>query len=72
MAAMYGKGELMPGDEIVFESTISTLMKGKIAEKVQVGKYKAIIPDVMATAYITAFNQIVIDPEDPLRKGFLF
>lgn len=72
MAAMYGKGELMPGDEIIFESTISTLMKGKIAEEVKVGKYKAIIPDVMATAYITAFNQIVIDPEDPLRKGFLF
>jgi proline racemase len=72
MASMYGKGELQLGDEIVFESTISTLMKGKIIEEKKMGKYRAVIPDVMATAYITAFNQILIDPGDPLRDGFLF
>jgi proline racemase len=72
MAAMYGKGELKPGDEVRFESTIGTVMVGKIAKEVKVGKYKAIVPDVMATAYITAFNQVVIDPDDPLKAGFLF
>jgi proline racemase len=72
MAAMYGKGELKPGDEVKFESTISTVMVGKIAEETKVGKYKAIVPDVMATAYITALNQVVIDPDDPLKAGFLF
>jgi proline racemase len=25
----------------------------------------------MATAYITGFNQVVIDPDDPLKAGFL-
>jgi len=71
MAAMYGKGQLKPGQEIVFESTIGTLMYGKIAKETKVGKYKAIVPDVMATAYITGFNQVVIDPDDPLKAGFL-
>ena len=72
MAAMYGKGELKPGDEVTFESTISTLMVGKIHEETKVGGYSAIVPDVMATAYITGLYQLVIDPDDPLGAGFLF
>ena len=71
MAAMYGKGEIAAGDEVKFESTIGTVMVGKIAEEKKLGKYDAIVPDVMATAYITGFNQVVIDPEDPLKDGFL-
>ena len=71
MAAMYGKGEIKPGDEVTFESTISTLMVGKIAEEKKLGKYDAIVPDVMATAYVTGFMQVVIDPDDPLKDGFL-
>lgn len=71
MAAMYGKGEMKPGDEVKFESTIGTVMVGKIAKEQKLGKYDAIVPDVMATAYITGFNQVVIDPDDPLKDGFL-
>ena len=71
MAAMYGKGEIKPGDEVKFESTISTVMVGRIAEEKKLGKYDAIVPDVMATAYVTGFMQVVIDPDDPLKDGFL-
>jgi len=71
MAAMYGKGEIKPGDEVKFESTISTVMVGKIAEEKKLGKYDAIVPDVMATAYVTGFMQVIIDPDDPLKDGFL-
>jgi proline racemase/trans-L-3-hydroxyproline dehydratase len=72
MAALYGKGKLKPGQEFNAESTIGTVHYGKIAKEVKVGKYKAILPDVSATAFVTAFNQIVIDPNDPLKDGFLF
>jgi proline racemase len=72
MAAMYGKGQLKPGQEVAFESTIGTVMRGKISRELKVGKYKAIVPEVLASAYITGFTQVVIDPEDPLRDGFLF
>jgi proline racemase len=71
MAVMYGKGEMKPSDEVKFESTIGTVMVGQIKEEVKLGKYDAIIPEVMATAYITGFNQVVIDPDDPLKDGFL-
>jgi len=72
MAALYGKGELRPGEEFVAESTIKTLHLGRILEEVKIGRYKGILPEVSATAYITAFNQIVIDQKDPLKDGFLF
>ncbi|MCW4036644.1 MAG: proline racemase family protein [Candidatus Bathyarchaeota archaeon] len=72
MAALYGKGQLDVGEDFVAESTISTLHYGKILKEVMVGEHKGIQPDVSATAYITAFNQIVIDPRDPQRGGFLF
>ncbi len=72
MAALYGKGELKVGEEFVAESTISTLHYGKIMKTVKVGDYTAIQPEVSATAFITAFNQVVIDPSDPQKAGFLF
>jgi proline racemase len=71
MAALYGTGKLKPGQEIKFESTISTVMTGRIAKEVKVGKYKAIVPEVLASAYITGFTQVVTDPDDPLKGGFL-
>ncbi len=72
MAALYGKGELKLGDEFIAESTINTLHYGKISNELKIGDYNAIQPNVSATAYITALNQIVIDPNDPQKDGFLF
>lgn len=72
MAALYAKGELKLVGEFVAESTISTLHRGRILKEFNIGKYRGILPEVSATAYIVAFNQIVIDPKDPLKGGFLF
>lgn len=72
MAALYGKGVLKPGETFIAESSIGTLHHGRIIGEVNIGKYKGILPEVSATAYITAFNHIVIDPSDPLKEGFLF
>ncbi len=46
-------------------------MVGNVAGEKKLGKYNAIMPEVMATAYITGFMQVVIDPDDPLKDGFL-
>jgi proline racemase/trans-L-3-hydroxyproline dehydratase len=72
MAALYGKGDLDMGEEFVAESTIGTLHSGRIAREVKIGEYNGIIPEVEATAYVTSLNQIVVDPEDPLKQGFQF
>jgi proline racemase/trans-L-3-hydroxyproline dehydratase len=63
-------GRAQAGQEVKFESTISTVMTGRIAKEVNVAS-KAIVPDVLASAYITGFTQVVIDPDDPLKGGFL-
>ena len=36
----------------------------------KVGEYDAVITEVSGTAHITGFNNIVLDPDDPLPEGF--
>ena len=35
------------------------------------GPYRAIIPEVEGSAYITGRHEFLIDPSDPLRNGFV-
>jgi proline racemase len=72
MAALYGKGELQLQKEFIAESTIGTLHHGRVLKELNIDGYRGILPEVSATAYITALNYMVIDPEDPLKDGFLF
>ena len=38
--------------------------------KSKVGDYDAIVPQISASAYITGFNHLVFDDEDPVKYGF--
>jgi proline racemase/trans-L-3-hydroxyproline dehydratase len=71
MADLFAKGKMKVGDELVHESLIGTLFRGRIVGETSVGEYPAIIPEVSGNAYITGFQQIVAEPDDPLKKGFL-
>jgi proline racemase len=71
MATLHARGKLGIGQEFVYESILGTLFKGKILEETQVCDYKAIIPQITASAYITGFNHFVIDEDDPFKYGFL-
>lgn len=71
MADLFAKGKMKVGDEFVHESLIGTLFRGKIIGESSVGEYPAIIPEVAGNAYITGFQQLVVEPDDPLKKGFL-
>ena len=71
LAALYARGELALGEEYIHESVFGTVMKARVLEEVRVGDVPAIIPEITARAYITGFTQVVIDPEDPLKDGFL-
>jgi proline racemase len=72
MATLYAKGELKIGEPFVHESIIGTLFNGQLLREVMVGDYKAVVPRVGSTAYITGIQQFVIDPDDPLAMGFSF
>ncbi|MGV8984151.1 proline racemase [Clostridium sp.] len=70
LAYLYAKGHLKQNEEFVYESIIGTMFKGKVLSEVQVGEFKGVIPEITGSAYITGFNQFVIDEEDPLKYGF--
>lgn len=70
VALHYSKGEMNKEDILINNSVIDTTMKAKIIEETKVGEYDAVITEVSGTAYISGFNQLVLDPEDPLPKGF--
>jgi len=71
-AIHYAKGELKLGESITIESILGTTMDVKIAETVQYGPFKAVIPEVSGSAWITGKNEFYFDPSDPLKKGFIF
>ncbi|MHC1712350.1 MAG: proline racemase [Solidesulfovibrio sp.] len=71
MATLHAKGHLKLNHEFVYESIIGTLFKGRLVDTVKVGSFEAVIPEITGAAYITGFNQFVIDPLDPLKFGFL-
>jgi trans-L-3-hydroxyproline dehydratase len=41
-------------------------------EATQFGPHAAIVPEVSGTAHITGRNELYLDPDDPLGKGFNF
>lgn len=71
LATLYHKGEMKVGDTFVYESILGTKFKGEIVAEKDLGDYKAIIPKVTGSAYITGFNTFLIDPKDPLKDGFV-
>lgn len=71
MATLHAKGELKVGEPFVYESIIGTMFKGRILGETKVGEYNAVLPEITGSAYITGFNQFVIDEEDPVKYGFL-
>jgi proline racemase/trans-L-3-hydroxyproline dehydratase len=71
MAAMWARGELGLNENFIHESIIGTTFKGRVIETARVGDFEAVIPEISGRAFITGFQQFVIDPEDPLSDGFL-
>jgi len=71
MALLYGRGEMSLQEELDNASISGTRFRGTIDETVMVGDKQGIIPRITGSAWITGFNQLVLDPADPLPEGFL-
>ena len=71
MAALFSKGKLAKDEFFVYESIINTKFTGKILETYEKNNIKYVIPQITASAYITGVNQLLVDPTDPLKYGFL-
>ena len=45
--------------------------KGELLEETTIAGRKAIIPRITGSAYINGFNTFLVDPDDPLKHGFI-
>ncbi len=71
MALLWERGLLLPGEQVESSSIIDTRFTGSFRETTSVGNFTAIKPEITGRAYITGFNHLVLNPEDPLAEGFL-
>lgn len=70
LAGLYEDKTLRGEEELLLESIIGTRFSGMVAGITAVGPFKGIIPEFKSSAYITGFNQVVVDPCDPVKFGF--
>lgn len=71
LATLYSKGKLAIGEEFVHESIIGTIFRARIVGTTHVAGLTAVIPQITGSAYVTGIHQFVVDPDDPLKEGFL-
>ena len=70
-AILHARGELAVGEWITIDSLIGTHFRVRVVATTTVGGHPGVIPEVSGRAWITGHHEFVIDPDDPLRHGFL-
>ena len=70
MAALHARGRLAVGDSFRHEGVLGTVFTGRLLEETTIGPYRAVVPELSGSAWITGFAQYVVDPEDPFPDGF--
>ncbi|KAF5862422.1 hypothetical protein ETB97_011696 [Aspergillus alliaceus] len=70
MAVLHARGLLAEQESFCHIGITGTEFMCKIRGTTQVGKYPAILPTVKGSAWITGFQQVVLDPSDPFPMGF--
>ena len=69
MALLYSQGKLKVGEEYRYRSIIDTEFIGKIAGEAAVGPYRAVVPEITGSAYVTGIGQLILDRSDPFKEG---
>jgi trans-L-3-hydroxyproline dehydratase len=70
-ALHFARGEMGLRQPFVVESILGTTFTGEVVGVTAFGGYTAVIPQITGTAYIYGRNELLLDPADPLRHGFI-
>jgi proline racemase len=70
MATLHARDELAIGQPFRHEGVLGTVFTGMLLEETTVGPYRAVVPQLSGTAWITGLAQYVVDPDDPFPDGF--
>lgn len=71
LALQHARGEIGVNQPLTIESIIGSRFTGRVLDTTTFGFYPAVIPEVEGTAHLTGRHEFLIDPEDPLRAGFM-
>ncbi|MEX0316211.1 MAG: proline racemase family protein, partial [Allomuricauda sp.] len=71
MAIHWARKELELQQTMTIESITDSVFKGSVVSEMDYGTFKAVIPQVEGTAHITGKHIFVMDPKDPMKKGFI-
>ena len=71
LAVLHQKKKLTPKAPIQINSILNSSFTGEINGITKMGEHEAVIPKVTGSAYITGKHEFLIDPSDPLNKGFI-
>ena len=71
LAIRHARKDIQPGQAFIVESILGTCFVGRVIEEVCYEGIPAVIPEIEGNAYLTGKHEFFIDPDDPLRAGFL-
>lgn len=71
LAVLHAYGLLEQGQLFRHESLVGSRFDARIESTTTVGRYDAVVPSISGRAWITSFNQLVLDPTDPFQNGFV-
>lgn len=71
MAIHKARKEIDYGEAMTIESITGSVFKGSVVSEEDFGMFKAVIPQVEGTAHITGIQNFIIDPNDPMKDGFI-
>lgn len=71
MAIHHKRSDLQIGETMSIESIIGSSFTGSVYKEEKYGPFDAVIPQVEGTAHIVGQNEFLIDPNDPLKNGFI-
>ena len=70
MAVLHAKGQLGLNEDFHHEGIMGTIFTGRLLRETTVGQYKAVVPTITGTAWITGLATYVLDPTDPFPDGY--
>ena len=71
MAIHHDRKELDRDQVMTIESITGSVFKGSVVSETNYGPFNAVIPQVEGSAHITGLQTFVLDPNDPIKNGFI-
>jgi proline racemase len=71
LALFHHRGLMGVGSTFTSEGLLGLSFSARIGGETQVEGRPAILPEITGSAYLTGFSQILFDPDDPVRAGYL-